>query len=398
MVTNKGGMAAAARAALFVLLLLLLGSKARADPGHASVVSCSTHSPPKPVADAWEALNRSPNELEAQLGLVDALIDQGCYKEAVPILEAGLAQRPRSSELQSRMRAVRSMLSEEHFFEGLGTAQETAKLQHALLRCTKAFDLSACDEALRSKPDDAPLIVAKGDALVHDAKPAQAIAVYQRAEGLLPGDEGVKSKLSAAETQRETLVSQCQGGADAAAADACQAAVLPGSPDELTLLRRRGILLQSMDQPGQALDAFIAANVLEHDDKSVALAIVALTDSTGRKDAVALAARGTSLLTLGRAAEAVQTLHQAATLAPALPGIKTAVAQAEQAARTAAKHQAHTASAKPNTPTPTAAPHPAATAPMPATTGPMPVVGLRPVTVGPTPTTYSNDATAARTN
>jgi Flp pilus assembly protein TadD len=138
-----------------------------------------------------------------------------------------------------------------------------------------------------------------------------------------------------------------------------------------------------MDQPEQALDAFIAANVLAHDDKSVALAIVALTDSTGRKDAVALAARGTSLLTLGRAEEAVQTLHQAATLAPALPGIKAEVAQAEQAAHTAAKHQARTASAKPNTPTPN---------PPPITTGP------RPVPIGPTPTTYSNDATAARTN
>ena len=370
MVTNRG-----LGPALYVLLLLLLGSEARADPGHASAVSCST--PPKPVADAWEALNRSPNELEAQLGLVDALIDQGCYKEAVPILEAGLAQRPRSGELQSRMRAVRSMLSEEHFFEGLGTAQETAKLQHALLRCTKAFDLSACDEALRSKPDDAQVIVAKGDALTHEGKPAEAISVYQRAEGLLPSDEGVKSKRAAAETQRATLISQCQGGADAAAADACQAALLPGSPDEFTLLRRRGILLQSIDQPEQALDAFIAANVLEQDDKSVALAIVALTDSTGRKDAVALAARGTSLLTLGRAAEAVQTLHQAATLAPALPGIKVEVARAEQAARTVAKHQARTASAKPNTP---------AANPRPATVA------------GPTPTTYSNDAVAARTN
>ena len=388
MVTNRG-----LGAALFVLLLLLLGSEALADTGHASEVSCTTHSPPKPVADAWEALNRSPNELEAQLGLVDALIDQGCYKEAVPVLEAGLAQRPRSSELQSRMRAVRSMLSEEHFFEGLGTAQETAKLQHALLRCTKAFDLSACDEALRSKPDDAQVIVAKGDALTHEGKPAEAIAVYQRAEELLPGDEPVKSKLAAAETQRATLISQCQGGADAAAAAACQAALLPGSPDEPALLRRKGILLQSIDQPGQALDAFIAANALEHDDKSVALAIVALTDSTGRKDAVALAARGTSLLTLGRAEEAVQTLHQAATLAPALPGIKSEVAQAEQAARTAAKHQARTASAKPNTPA--AAPAPTATIPTPATVA---FTGRGPGTVGPTPTTYSNDAAPARTN
>ena len=359
-----------------MLFLVLLGTEARADAGHASTVTCSTtHS--QAVTHAWEVLKQSPNELEAQLGVVDALIDQGCYKEAVPVLEAGLAQRPRSSELQSRMRAVRSMLSEEHFFEGLDTAQEAAKLQHALLRCTKAFDLGACDEALRSKPDDPQLLVAKGDVLAHEGKPAEAITVYQRAGALLPGDDGIKSKLAGAETQRETLVSQCQGGADAAAANACQAALLHGSPDEFSLLRRRGILLQSIDQPGQALDAFIAANVLEQNDKSVALAIVALTDSTGRKDAVALAARGRSLLTLDHPAEALQTLHQAEALAPALPGIKAEVAQAEQAARTASRRQARTASAKPNPPAP------------PSQAGAPPT---------PKPTTYSNDAAAARTN
>ena len=321
--------------------------------------SCQIDSQPKAVTDAWAALKLNPNELSRQLAVADALIDQGCYKEAVPVLEAGLAQRPNTSELQSRLRAARSMLNEEHFFEGLGNAQETAKLQHSTLRCTKLSDVSACDDALHMKPDDPQLVIAKGDALAHGGRPADAILVYLRAGTLLPGDEGVKSKLAAAESQRETLVSQCVGNADAAAADACQAALLRGSPDEFTLLKRRGILLQSFDKPEQALDAFIAANVLKQDDKSVALAIVALTDSTGRRDAMALAARGSSLLTLGRATEALQALRQAETLAPALPKIRTQVAQAEQAARAEAKRQTRTASVKP----------PAANPPCEAATG-----------------------------
>ena len=94
------------------------------------------------------------------------------------------------------------------------------------------------------------------------------------------------------------------------------------------------------------MDAFIAANVLKQNDKSVALAIVALTDSTGRRDAMALAARGSSLLTLGRATEALQALRQAQALAPALPKIKAQVAQAEQAAREEGKRQTRTASAR----------------------------------------------------
>jgi tetratricopeptide (TPR) repeat protein len=316
-----------------------------ADTGHAGA-SCQIDSLPKTVTDSWAALKRSPDDLERQLAVADGLIDQGCYKEAVPVLEAGLAQRPRSSELQSRLRAARSMLNEEHFFEGLGTAQEAARLQHSVMRCTKLSDVSACDDALHIKPDDPQLVIAKGDALAQGGRPADAILIYLHAAGLLPSDDGVKSKLAAAESQREALVSQCEGNADTAAADACQAALLRGSQDEFALLRRRGILLQSLDKPEQALDAFIAANVLKQNDKSVALAIVALTDSTGRRDAMALAARGSSLLAVGRATEGLQALRQAEALAPALPKIKTQVAQAEQAAREEAKRQRRIVSAK----------------------------------------------------
>ena len=207
--------------------------------------------------------------------MIDALIDGGCYKQAVPVLETGLSQRPHSGELQSRMRAVRSMLNEEQFFEGLGTAQETAKLQHDVMRCTKFFDAAdTCDDALAvDNPTTHSLpLISKGDALSHEGRPADAILIYLRAGGLLPsGDEGLKLKLSAAEAQREGLAAQCQGSADTAAADACQAALLRGSADEFTLLKRRGTLLQSFDKPAQALDAFIAASVLNQDDPSVAL-------------------------------------------------------------------------------------------------------------------------------
>jgi tetratricopeptide (TPR) repeat protein len=334
------------RALAFALVLCLAALRtAMADAGH-TTGSCQAGSQPKTVTDAQAALERDPNDLARQLGVADALIDQGCYKEAVPLLEAGLAQRPHSGELQSRLRAARSMLNEEHFFEGLGNAQEAAKLQHSVMRCTKLSDVSACDEALHLKADDPQLLIAKGDALAHGGRPVDAILVYLHAGGLLPGDEVVKAKLAAAESQRETLVSQCEDNADAAAADACQTALLRGSQDEFTLLRRRGILLQSFDKPQEALDAFIAANVLKQDDKSVALAIVALTDSTGRRDALALAARGSSLLTLGRATEALQTLRQAQALAPALPKIRTEVAQAEQAAREEARRASRITSAR----------------------------------------------------
>jgi tetratricopeptide (TPR) repeat protein len=210
--------------------------------------------------------------------------------------------------------------------------------EHDARRCTRLADVGACDEALRSKPDNIQLLVAKGDALLHGGRTADAVLVYRHAQQLQPTDERIKTKLADADSQRQGLVSICQGTAGVASVDACQAALLHGAPDEFVLLKRKGILLQGMDRSDPALDAFIAADVIRQDDKSVALAIVTLTDSTGRKDALALAARGSALLTLGRPTESLKALQQAQALAPALPGIQAQLARAQQAAREAAKH------------------------------------------------------------
>lgn len=213
-------------------------------------------------------------------------------------------------------------------------------LEHDVLRCTKLADVSACDEALHTRPDNLQLLVAKGDALLHGGRAADAMLVYRHARALQPADEGVKTKLADAESQRQGLVSICETTAGAASVDACQAALLHGIPDEFVLLKRKGVLLQSMGQSDPALDAFIAADLVNQDDKTVALAIVALTDSTGRNDALALAARGSALLTLGRPTESLRVLQQAQTLAPALPGIKAQLARAAQAARKESQHPA----------------------------------------------------------
>jgi tetratricopeptide (TPR) repeat protein len=155
----------------------------------------------------------------------------------------------------------------------------------------------------------------------------------QRAKELAPDDASVAARINAAQVQRREFAQRCNAGDDGPALAACEAALLENAPDEFDLTRRIAILQQSRNQPSQALDAFMAANKLRRGDRSVALAIVALTDSTGRKDAAALAARGSSLLTLGRAREAAAALRQAQTLAPGLPGLGAQLAAAEQRAR-----------------------------------------------------------------
>jgi hypothetical protein len=110
---------------------------------------------------------------------------------------------------------------------------------------------------------------------------------------------------------------------------------------------------------------------------------VALSDSTGRRDALALVARGSSLLTLHRASDALQALRQAEALAPGLPKLRTQIAQAEQAARAESKRAvAASANAQPIKTQPG----------VPST----PQAGTRVAASG--AVTYSNDAAAAHTN
>jgi predicted Zn-dependent protease len=110
--------------------------------------------------------------------------------------------------------------------------------------------------------------------------------------------------------------------------------------------------------------------VLKASDPAVARAIVALTESTGRNDALTLQARGNALLTLGRGAEAVKALKQARQLAPTLPEVNAHLAAAEKLARSEARKKE--AAAVASVPPPTAAQA--------------------------TPREYSNQGAASRTN
>ena len=77
----------------------------------------------------------------------------------------------------------------------------------------------------------------------------------------------------------------------------------------------------------------LRANLLKSDDKAVAARHRGAHQSTGRNDALTLAARGSALLTLGRGTEAVAALRQAQQLSPTLPDVKLHLAAAEKLAQ-----------------------------------------------------------------
>jgi cytochrome c-type biogenesis protein CcmH/NrfG len=161
--------------------------------------SCQSGKHSDTVTDAKTAMEHNPDDLGPRLRMADTLVDQGCYQEAVEILEAAEAAFPRNAELNGKMRDVRSLVTEQTYIEGLTQAAEGAKLARNQLRCTRLSDIAACEDALRSKPDDAPLLLAKGDALMQANRPADAVTAYHHVTQLRPGDDSVKTKLAAAE-------------------------------------------------------------------------------------------------------------------------------------------------------------------------------------------------------
>lgn len=325
--------------------VVLMGgaSPARAEAPHpdSAPPTCKAGPLPAGATAAQADLNADPDNTKARIAVADALLDQGCYSEAITLLEAGSARHPRGSELQSKLRDARSLMSEQKYFEGLGQAQENARQQRNLLRCRQLADIAACDDALKAKPDDVTLLLAKSDALLRANRAGEAVTLSQHAVQVSPSAE-TQAKLASAEAQRQNFVARCQTQVGQPGVEACEAALLRGAPDEFSVDTRMGMLLQGGARPGPALEAYIAAQTLQQADKGVALAIVALTDSTGRRDALALQAKGSALLTLGRSVEAVTALRAAQSLAPSLPGIKTLIAGAEAKARADARKVAQT--------------------------------------------------------
>jgi Flp pilus assembly protein TadD len=252
----------------------------------------------------------------------------------VHALEDGEALHPRNADLAAKLRTTRSLVSEQSYFKGMEDAEVAARVSRNLLRCTRLNEINACDEALKLKPDDAQVLIAKGDALLQANRLAEAEQTYRRAKEIAPNDAKAASQFTLAQTQRQAALAQCKGGDNDGALAACQAALLRGSSEEFTIHSRLGQIYQQRNQPVLALNSYVAAEALKPGDRAIALGIVAVTDANPRRDAVTLAARGSALITLQRGREALAALKQAQTLSPSMPDLKSQISRAENLART----------------------------------------------------------------
>ncbi|HTB86611.1 MAG TPA: hypothetical protein VK743_01595 [Steroidobacteraceae bacterium] len=326
------------------------------------------------------ALQRSPTLLGTRIELANLLEKAGCYDEAVHALEEGQKYNPYNPTLLFSLRRARNLVKEEHHLEDVDQAEAGARLNRKIERCTREHEVAACDEVLSQQPNNTKILIAKGDALMKEHRGAEAWKAYLRASELAPNDTALGSKLQALRSARQALLKRCNDGDGDAALQACKSILVKGAPNEFETTVRIALLQQSTNQASQALDSYIAANSLRHGDKGVALAILALLQSTQRKDAIALSARGSSLVTLGRAHEALVPLRQAKALEPELPEIDRDIKTAEALARTES-------TARKEQPTQVAAVSAAAA-----------VSAQADATVGPEPQNFSNVAEVTRSN
>jgi tetratricopeptide (TPR) repeat protein len=358
-------------AAALLLLTLLASSRIALAASESTCVNGGQQN--SDIATRKSALQRSPTLLGTRIELANLLEKAGCYQEAVHVLEEGQKYNPYNPTLLFTLRRARNMVKEEHHLEDVDQAETSARLNRKTERCTREGDVAACDEVLSQQPNNTKILIAKGDALMKAHRGAEAWKAYVRASELAPKDTALSAKMQSLRSQHQVLVKRCTDGDGDAALQACKSALVKGAPNEFEITVRIALLQQGSNQASQALDSYIAANSLRHGDKGVALAILALLQSTQRKDAIALAARGSSLVTLGRAHEALAPLRQAKALEPELPDIDQQIKTAEALMRAESTVLRE---------------RPAQLA----------VVSAEDATVGPEPQTFSNVAEATSSN
>jgi tetratricopeptide (TPR) repeat protein len=167
----------------------------------ASPMACQTAATQPAIANAKAALDSNPNDLRANFKLADAWSDAGCFNEAMQVLQNAKNQLPGNEELETRLRVARSLVGEEHFFDNLDRVNDEAKFKRDIFRCSTLSDLEACSEAARLKADDPAVLIAQGDALMREKRPADALSRYRRAAALAPNQPDVATKISAVEAQ-----------------------------------------------------------------------------------------------------------------------------------------------------------------------------------------------------
>lgn len=149
-------------------------------------------------ADAKEQLSPACREAIAGasagevIALVDAWVAARHYAEALRVLQDARQRRPSDARLRLREHEVQSLADEAAWVarsraaEALRPDDEFALAQTRCLGLTGEAALAACDKALKTRPQEPRLLVARGDLLLTLGRTADAEASYRLAAAREP--------------------------------------------------------------------------------------------------------------------------------------------------------------------------------------------------------------------
>lgn len=170
---------------------------------HDGAASCKSDVAKQPAFEKARAeVRQKPRSVGTRTDLADALLEIGCYDEAVHLLEDGVKLLPNDRNLQTRLKTAKSYVEEREHQDNNASAPVVASEAVFLryqLRCKQIGDPAACDQAIGIKPTDVSLFTAKGDALLKERRPKEALLAFNRAKQLAGTDAEFSSRINAAQ-------------------------------------------------------------------------------------------------------------------------------------------------------------------------------------------------------
>jgi tetratricopeptide (TPR) repeat protein len=313
---------------VFLVLAGSTGSSVYADSDVTCYIDVESH-PCVQAADAvpacTRALQENPFDFQTRLSLCAAHLKDEAnadrYMDAYIVVNQGEEQCGSNQYVCQKYKVAKSMLLEEDS-GGLPERSISAKercdygRELCLSRLSTGLGIRGCDQALICNPEDAVLYSKKGQKLLKQDRPTEAIVAYRNADRWNPSNAEILASLAEAEQARLSLVADCKKGISL---DECNRALLPGEADEFDIQYQRGKSLLAEPNPEAALQAFVDAQNVDPTNKSLAIDLLELLRRLEGDDPrafILVHARGRALLATGKTDDAILALKQAKRMEP----------------------------------------------------------------------------------
>ena len=232
------------------------------------------------------ALRDSPGAINLRLALSDAYMSLRRYEEAVAVLREAFDYAPGDDTIKRQLALAESYLEEQRWIEKREQSADASqpagktgtKIRLSIIRCNKLQGedaVAACNEGLQLSPGNADLLMGRGNAWLSMNQPGKAAADFRAALAAAPGDREAAKQLRLASTKRKIMVAQCLQGTGQPALNACTAAFLVGADDEFSIRKQQAQLLHGLEREDEALRAYQAAASLNPADPEVKQALAA---------------------------------------------------------------------------------------------------------------------------